>query len=316
MTNNILGELCSVWEAMNNMITLQHTEIKISFETSKHVVKHVFKVILYKRLIGMIIAKFERVNYVGIDKSRCGCIMRTTQGLPCACELARYVVDSIPLDTLHMFWPRLSFSYQGLFEPKVCITEEMKVISKWFEDLNSKLREIAYPDLSSMCAPSKKVKTKDFIENIVDVKADGNYEYCVIVALLGLGEDSWFLVRNHLLKEIAQLCDEYIDLLGGINRYEQLKWSLLVTMDKWMNIINMGYVIASWYNVILVSLSLQQSMTFFPHRSQPPRDSYVHHIICIGHVYDNHFVQKFLRDGFPMPPIALLWSTHCYYEAK
>ncbi|KAH1229153.1 hypothetical protein GmHk_10G028982 [Glycine max] len=232
----------SVWEAMNNMITLQHTEIKISFETSKHVVKH-------------IIAKFERVNYVGIDKSRCGCIMRTTQGLPCACELARYVVDSIPLDTLHMFWPRLSFSYQGLFEPKVCITEEMKVISKWFEDLN------------------------DFIENIVDVKADG------------LGEDSWFLVRNHLLKEIEQLCDEYIDLLGGINRYEQLKWSLLVTMIKWMNIINMGYVIASWYNVILVSLSLQQSMTFFPHRSQPPRDNYVHHIICIGHVYDNHFVQ-------------------------
>ena len=67
-----------------------------------------------------------------------------------------------------------------------------------------------------------------FIEDTVDVKDDGNYGYCVIVALLGLGEDSWFLVRNHLLKEIEQLCDEYIDLLGGINRYEQLKWSLLV----------------------------------------------------------------------------------------
>ena len=62
-------------------------------------------------------------------------------------------------------------------------------------------------------------------------------------------------------------------------------------MIKWMNIINMGYVIASWYNVILVSLSLQQSMTFFPLRSQPPRDSSVHRIICIGHVYGNHFVQ-------------------------
>ena len=34
-------------------------------------------------------------------------------------------------------------------------------------------------------------------------------------------------------------------------------------MDKWMNITNMDYVIASRYNVILVSLSLQQNMMFF-----------------------------------------------------
>ncbi|XP_006579129.1 protein FAR1-RELATED SEQUENCE 5-like [Glycine max] len=33
-------------------------------------------------------------------------------------------------------------------------------------------------------------------------------------------------------------------------------WTNKVTMDKWMNITNMGYVIASRYNVILVSLSL------------------------------------------------------------
>jgi len=60
-------------------------------------------------------------------------------------------------------------------------------------------------------------------------------------------------------------------------------------MDKWMNITGMGYVIALRYNVILVSLCLQQSMTFFPLRSQPPRDSSVHRVIFIGHVYSNHF---------------------------
>ena len=64
-----------------------------------------------------------------------------------------------------------------------------------------------------------------------------------------------------------------------------------VTMDKWMNITNMGYIIASRYNVTLVSLSLQQSMMFFLLRSQPPTDSSVHRVICIDHVYDNHFVQ-------------------------
>ena len=64
-----------------------------------------------------------------------------------------------------------------------------------------------------------------------------------------------------------------------------------VTMDKWMNITDMGYVIASRYNVILVSLSLQQSMTFFSLRSQPPTYSFVHRVICIGHAYNNHFIQ-------------------------
>ena len=83
-------------------------------------------------------------------------------------HVARYVVGSIPLDIVHMFWQKLSFSDQGLSESNVCITEEMEVISKWFEDLDacekvtlkSKLQEIAYPDQNSMCAPPKKVKTK------------------------------------------------------------------------------------------------------------------------------------------------------------
>ena len=36
-----------------------------------------------------------------------------------------------------------------------------------------------------------------------------------------------------------------------------------VGVDKWMDITNMGYVIASRYNIIIVSLSRQQSMTIF-----------------------------------------------------
>ena len=151
------------------MITIQHTEIKASFETSTHVVGHVFKVTLYEKIFGMasryalnqIDVEHERVSYAGIDSSHCGCAMRTTHGLPCACELARYVVGSIPLGVIHMFWRRLSFSNQGLYEPEVSITKEMETISKRFEELDacgkvtlkSKLREIAYPDLKSMCVP-------------------------------------------------------------------------------------------------------------------------------------------------------------------
>ena len=67
-----------------------------------------------------------------------------------------------------MFWWRLSFLDQGLSKPEVSITEEMKNISKLFEELDvcakvtikCKLRDIAYPDLNSICAPPEKVKTK------------------------------------------------------------------------------------------------------------------------------------------------------------
>ena len=38
---NSVGDLCSVWDAMNNMITLQYVEIKASIETNTHVVGHV-----------------------------------------------------------------------------------------------------------------------------------------------------------------------------------------------------------------------------------------------------------------------------------
>ncbi|KAL5132060.1 hypothetical protein HKD37_12G034812 [Glycine soja] len=77
---NSVGDLCSVWDAMNNMMTLQHTEIRASFETSTHVVGHVFKKTLYKRLLGMvsmyalneISVEFERVRHLKDNVSYCG----------------------------------------------------------------------------------------------------------------------------------------------------------------------------------------------------------------------------------------------------
>ncbi|XP_006577593.1 uncharacterized protein LOC114405093 [Glycine soja] len=68
----------------------------------------------------------------------------------------------------------------------------------------------------------------DFIDNIVDVKADGNCEYRSVVGLLGMGEDSWSLVYNHLLKELGKFSYKYIKLFGGTDRFEELRMSLLV----------------------------------------------------------------------------------------
>ena len=64
--------------------------------------------------------------------------------------------------------------------------------------------------------------------NIIDVKADGNCGYRAIAALLGMGEESWSLVQNNLHKELTSWSEEYINLVGGIKRFEELKRSLLV----------------------------------------------------------------------------------------
>ena len=107
-------------------------------------VGHVFKKTLYKRLLGMvsrntlneIVVEVEHLRYLGNDPSSGGCVMRSTHGLPCACELSRYTIGSILVDSVHMFWRRFCFSNKGLCEAEVSIKEEIETISKIFEELD------------------------------------------------------------------------------------------------------------------------------------------------------------------------------------
>jgi len=63
----------------------------------------------------------------------------------------------------------------------------------------------------------------DFIDTIVDVKADENCGYQSVADLLSVGEDSWSLVCNYLLKELGKFSNDYIKLFGGTNKYEELR---------------------------------------------------------------------------------------------
>jgi len=65
---------------------------------------------IYKHALILIAEEFDRVNDVGFDSERCGCVLRQTHGLPCACELARYAMGVIHLNEVHVMWTRLSFS--------------------------------------------------------------------------------------------------------------------------------------------------------------------------------------------------------------
>ena len=96
------------------------------------------------------------------------------------------------------------------------------------------------------------------------------------------------------LTNVCNLCIWFLRIYFEI-KFDVYICFIQVTTDKWMDITDMGHVIASRYNVIVVSLSKQQSTTFFPLRSQPLTNSSLHCIICIGHVYENHFVEVHCR---------------------
>jgi len=78
-----------------------------------------------------------------------------------------------------------------------------------------------------------------FIDNIVDVEADGNCGYRSVADLLGMDEDSWSLVRTHLLIELGKFSEDYIKLFGGTDRFEDLRMSLHV--DGLTNIFNLCF---------------------------------------------------------------------------
>ena len=336
MLQTSMGNLCTCWDAINNLLVLQHNEIKASFEKSLHVQTHTFNKSLYEALLGMvskyalvhISEEFNRVQFVGFDKEKCGCVLRRTHGLPCACELARYSFDVIPLNVVHVMWTRLSFSDLSSSQSscELSIKREWEVISKRFDELDiggkitikGKPTDIAFPTMTSLCTPLEKVQTKGsqktkqkrlerstkrdpsyfehvdkihsmmdscsaqnasrvkvkshsvipfkvlpcldqfhpithpYIVDIIDVKSDGHCGYRAIAALLGMGEESWALVRADLYKEISEWRDQYTNIFGGHERYNELKKSLLVDDKSWVSVF--FFIINSRCNDILLML--------------------------------------------------------------
>ncbi|XP_052728537.1 uncharacterized protein LOC108327432 [Vigna angularis] len=338
---NNMGDLCSCWDAIHNVIVLQHNKIKASFEISLNLMSEAYKGIKYKKLVGrvsryalgLIAKELERVNLVGLDTGRCGCILRRTYDVPCACELARYGPGMIPLGEFHVMWTRLSISdiVSNESQPELSKQHELTMVEEKFKEveiggkvtIKQKLLDIVCPAMTSMIPLLHKVKTKGaqkkklqrterstkrdpsyfehvdtfqstiesssaknkfqlkdkprqrrripminqfhpicqpYILNIVDVVANGHCGYRCIATSLGLGEDSSPIIRNDLYKELSQWRDEYATLVGGYDRLEQLRRSLMgdpqsaANATKWMTIPDIGYAIVNRYNVILVQL--------------------------------------------------------------
>ncbi|XP_017406409.1 uncharacterized protein LOC108319697 [Vigna angularis] len=247
---NSMGDLCSCWDNIHNVIILQHNKIKASFESSLLLTSDHFKGYRYRELIrrvsryalDLIAKELKIVQQIGLDSSKCGCILRRTFGVPCTCELARYDPKMIPIvetsrrtinevdiggkvtikqKLLEIVCPTLTSMVPQLHKVKTKDAQKSKVQRSersttrdpsYFEyvDAFHSTIESSYVR-SKLQSKPKAVKkrrvpmidqfhstTHPFIVDVVDVVADGHCGYRCIVALLGLGEDSWPVIRNEL----------------------------------------------------------------------------------------------------------------------
>ncbi|XP_073225484.1 uncharacterized protein [Cicer arietinum] len=293
MLQTSLGDLCKSWDAVNMMLKNQICIIQSSFQKTIKDVEHGYNSSFFQSLHHCVSRKcfkkidkqLQRVKIVGTDKTICGCSIRTTHGLPCACELAKLQISGnvIPLDSIHVFWRKLSLENEFEDEESLSdydFSEELEAMKAYMKKhdivsqriFRAKVREVVFPHTTSILAPPEKVRTKGaskkkkefdtprdpsyweyvdasqesakqpsqrsarqpshssqysakqpfythfptlirpYIEEIIDVVADGNCGFRAIAALLGWTEEFWPLVRTQLDKEIHLHQDLYANV--------------------------------------------------------------------------------------------------------
>jgi len=111
--DNSVGDLGICWEKIHDMLVLQFTAIQTSFGQSVTILEHRFKDITLYSGLGGYVSRYALDNIaleesrcrgtLCMDKEICGCVQRTSHGLPCACEIATKICEdkTILLDEIH-----------------------------------------------------------------------------------------------------------------------------------------------------------------------------------------------------------------------
>jgi len=122
---------------------------------------------------------------------------------------------------------------------------------------------------------------RPFVQEIVNVKWDGNCGFRVIARHLGMDEEDHVLVRHSLIHELRNHKSDSMPIYDTEDRYNKIMNGLhppksrsgIVPVDKWLTTPDMGHIMATCYNRLVVLLTLPEKgicETYFPIRSVPP----------------------------------------------
>lgn len=133
----------------------------------------------------------------------------------------------------------------------------------------------------------------NWIVETKNVKSDGHCGFRAVADQLGFTEESWGRIRGALLHELTTNQELYNNVFIEHGRVEEVLQILdyykePAPKEHWFCLPEMGHLVASAFNVALVSLDLQISMTYLPLRTPIPSDP---RMICIGFVNNDHYIQ-------------------------
>jgi histone-lysine N-methyltransferase SETD2 len=166
-----------------------------------------------------------------------------------------------------------------------------------------------------------------YIDDIVDVVGDGWCGYRCMALEYNGHEDNFELIKFHMLKELNLHKETYMKVYATEKRFNYIRDALyppkrkilpghVAPMDKWLTFPDMGHILATHYNKVVVELTKpgeRISGTFFPLRGKPPSNP-DKNLVCLGLVPGHFFLVK-LKEGCPLPPTCLEWKNHRSEEA-
>ncbi|KAK9157185.1 hypothetical protein Scep_003759 [Stephania cephalantha] len=135
------------------------------------------------------------------------------------------------------------------------------------------------------------------VEAIIDVVSDGNCGYRCIASGLRLADvDGWRIVRRRMYDEIIGYEDLWREVLGS--SFETVKNAVHcsekqegASFKEWLTLPDMGLLVSTAFNVILVNLSHGSASTFLPLRSTPTSSLHNRLIIAMANERNIHWVR-------------------------
>jgi hypothetical protein len=132
-----LGDFVRVVDAIEKMLSNQFSSAKTSFGLSLNVEEHRYgsNRYLYQHLffkvsraaLNFLFYEAKRVADCGGDNKKCGCVLRKSYGLPCACVIAKKMRNRLPirLDEINAHWKKLVIEDRevGEVEDYSCLAE-------------------------------------------------------------------------------------------------------------------------------------------------------------------------------------------------
>ncbi|KAL8540759.1 hypothetical protein ACS0TY_002109 [Phlomoides rotata] len=160
---------------------------------------------------------------------------------------------------------------------------------------------------------------RKYVVNTANVLGDGHCGFRVVAKQMGFGEEAWGRVRRDLIEELKLHNDLYSKVFIEKNMVNDVM-SRLNNFDyfgspeyHWFMLPEMGHLVASKYNVILITLSNSMCNTFLPFRTVAPAKP---KCICIGLLeQEKHFIEVTLHPGHPLPHIIYPWKKYCFENA-